>query len=262
MSATDLSKMGTAKVVLSKSECGHTVIEKCPVGEVEYSFYQYAATELNQAGIATPKLLSADATLRKLRMEYIPHKVEQFDVVNDDVIVMLGRLHCSPANSEWRYHTHLWSQLALEKSLILLALPDKSAQQLRLFKKCSDILFGDQNLVSGDSNAGNWGRRENGDLVLFDWERFGKGSPAIDLAPLLKGMGTKQTFIDIAERYCQLSFHHNFKELAREIAIAKAWIVTEVILLLNERQKAAFPLYLNWYKEHLPDWLDDAVKML
>ena len=57
MSATDLSKMGTAKVMLSVSDCGHNVIEKCPVGEVEYSFYQYAATELNQAGIVTPNAL-------------------------------------------------------------------------------------------------------------------------------------------------------------------------------------------------------------
>jgi hypothetical protein len=262
MSGRDLSKMGAAKVVLNVSDGGHTVIEKCPVGEVEYSFYQNAAMELNQAEIATPKFLSADATLRKLRMEYIPHKVEQSAVANDDAIVMLGRLHCYPVNSEWRYHTHLWSESALEKSLILLALPEKNAQQLRHFQQCSDVLFGYQNLVSGDSNAGNWGRRENGDLVLFDWERFGKGSPAIDLAPLIKGLGTKQTFIDLAERYCQLSFHHNFNELAREIAIAKAWIATEVIVLLDERQKTAFPLYRNWYKEYLPDWLDDVVRIL
>lgn len=262
MSAMDLSKMGTAKVALIVSDCGHIVVEKCPVGEVEYSFYQDAATELNQAGIANPKLFSVDASLRQLRMEYIPHKVEHNEVADDDAIIMLGRLHCYPASSDWHYHTHLWSELALEKSLILLALPDKAAQQLRLFQKCSDVLFSYQNLVSGDSNAGNWGRRKNGNLVLFDWERFGKGSPAIDLAPLIKGMGTKQTFIDIAERYCQLSFHHDFNALAREIVIAKAWIVTEVIVLLDERQKAAFPLYLNWYREHLPDWLDDVVKML
>ncbi|WP_437749945.1 phosphotransferase family protein (plasmid) [Enterobacter mori] len=262
MTVMDLSKMGTAKVVLNVSDCGHTVIEKCPVGEVEYSFYQDAATELTQAGIAIPKLFSTDGTLRKLIMEYIPHKIEHNEVADDDTINMLRRLHCYPTNSDWHYHTHLWSELALEKSLRLLALPDKAAQQLRLFHKFSDVLFGYQSLVSGDSNVGNWGRRGNGDLVLFDWERFGKGSPAIDLAPIIKGMGTKQTFIDIAERYCQLSFHHDFNALAREIAIAKAWIVTEVIVLLDEREKAAFPLYLNWYRKHLPGWLDDVVKML
>lgn len=262
MSAMDISKMGSAKVVLTITDCNHKIIEKCPVGDVEYAFYQYAATELKQADVETPGLLSADGTERRLRMEYIPHQVEQAAVANDDAIAMLGRLHCYPANSEWLYHTHLWSESALEKSLMLLALPEKSALQLRRFQQCSDELFGYQSLVSGDSNAGNWGRRQNGDLVLFDWERFGKGSPAIDLAPLIKGMGTNHMFIDLAERYCQLSCQNNFKGLAREIAIAKAWIVTEVIVLLSARQKKAFHLYLNWYREHLPDWLDNAVKML
>lgn len=176
MSATDLSKMGTAKVALNVSDCGHTVVEKCPVGDVEYCFYEDAATELNQAGIATPKLFSVDASLRQLRMEYIPHPVEQATVANDDAIIMLGRLHCYPASSDWHYHTHLWSELALEKSLILLAFPDKAAQQLRLFQKCSDVLFSYQNLVSGDSNAGNWGRRENGDLVISTGKDLEKGA--------------------------------------------------------------------------------------
>lgn len=262
MSARDLSKMGTANVALASDNFGHQVVEKFPVGEVEFAFYQHAATELNQAEIATPKLLSVDDDLRKLRMEYIPHQVEQAYVTSDDALAMLGRLHRYPVNSEWLYHTHLWSELALEKFLILLALPEKSAQQPRHFQQCSDVLFGYQSLVSGDSNAGNWGRRDNGDLVLFDWERFGKGSPAIDLVPLVKGMGTKQAFIDLAERYCRLYFFNNHNWLAREIAISKAWIVTEVVVLLDERQKAALPLYLKWYKGHLPGWLDSVVRML
>jgi len=262
MSATDLSKMGTAKVVLNTSDCNRIIIEKGPVSEVEWAFYHYAATELNQAEVATPKLLSADVTLRQLRMEYIPYQIEQANVANDDAIAMLGRLHSHSANSEWLYHTHTWTEKALENALVLLALPEKSAQQLRRFQQCSNALFGYQSLISGDSNAGNWGRRENGDLVLFDWERFGKGSPAIDLAPLIKGMGTKKKFMNLSERYCQLSSHQNINELSREIAIAKAWIVTEVIVLLYMRQKIEFRLYLNWYKEHLPDWLDNIEKML
>ncbi|GKQ11079.1 hypothetical protein NUKP79_48000 [Klebsiella quasipneumoniae] len=48
MSAMDLSKMGTTKVVLSTSDCNHIVIEKRPVNEVEWAFYHYLATELNQ----------------------------------------------------------------------------------------------------------------------------------------------------------------------------------------------------------------------
>lgn len=67
-------------------------------------------------------------------------------------------------------------------------------------------------------------------------------------------------FMALSERYCKLSSHKNIIDLAREIAIAKAWIVTEVITLLQKRKKAAFPIYLNWYREHLPDWLDNVKK--
>lgn len=262
MSVENLSRMGGASVALLVDEAGYQFIEKCPVGEVEYHFYQQAARELTHAGVAIPKLLSADPDLRRLRLEYIPREVNQDDVSGDEILATLNYLHRYTASPQWLYHSHAWSEYALEHSLRLLALPDKNARQLRRFRQCSDVLFGYQSLISGDSNAGNWGKRANGDVVLFDWERFGRGSPAIDLAPLIKGMGTKQAFIDLAERYCQLSGQQNFKALAREIAIAKAWIVTEVITLLYERKKSIFPLYLNWYKEHLPDWLDTTEKML
>ncbi|WBM68752.1 phosphotransferase [Buttiauxella sp. WJP83] len=262
MSTRELSKMGIATVALNIDYEGHRVIDKFPVGDVEFAFYQHTADELNQEGIATPQLIFADPNLRKLRLEYIPNPVDQSAVAGDDVLAILGRLHRYPANFEWRYHHHSWAESALEKSLILLALPNKTAQLLRRFQCCSHVLFYNQCLVSGDSNAGNWGKRDNGDLVLFDWERFGTGSPAIDLAPLTKGMGSKETFIDLAERYCRISSHYKLNDLAREIAITKAWIVTEVITLLDERQKAAFPIYLNWYRENLPDWLDNTVKIL
>jgi tRNA A-37 threonylcarbamoyl transferase component Bud32 len=59
-------------VELLVDETGHQIIEKCPVGEVEYHFYQQAANALTHAGVAVPKLLSADPELRRLRLEYIP----------------------------------------------------------------------------------------------------------------------------------------------------------------------------------------------
>ena len=38
MSAENLSRMGVARVVLLVDETGRQIIEKCPVGEVEYHF--------------------------------------------------------------------------------------------------------------------------------------------------------------------------------------------------------------------------------
>ncbi|MCS2154396.1 aminoglycoside phosphotransferase [Scandinavium goeteborgense] len=262
MSDDNLSRMGTAKVRLLVDDAGNQVIEKFPVNDVEFSFYQHAARHLAQVGISTPKLLFADPSMRKLRLEYIPHQVDQDDVARDGVLEILSRLHSYPPDSSWVYHNHTWSEVALEKSLILLALPGRAAKQLRYFQQASDALFSGHFLISGDSNAGNWGKREHGDLVLFDWERFSTGSPAIDLAPLIKGMGSKQKFIEFAERYNCISRNYNLTDLAKEIAIAKAWIVTEVVILLNERQKSDFQFYLNWYREYLPAWLDDTLKML
>ncbi|UJD89052.1 aminoglycoside phosphotransferase [Rahnella aquatilis] len=262
MSDDNLSRMGTAKVTLLVDEAGHQVIEKFPVSDVEFNFYQHAARHLVQVDISTPKLLIADPATRKLRLEYIPHQVEQDEVGRDEVLAILSRLHCYRPDPSWVYHNLTWSEAALEKSLILLALPDRAAKQLRYFHQASDALFSGQCLISGDSNAGNWGKRDNGDLVLFDWERFSTGSPAIDLAPLIKGMGFKQKFIEFAERYNCISRNYNPNDLAKEIAIAKAWIVTQVIVLLNERQKSDFQFYLKWYRENLPAWLDNTVKML
>ncbi|EBU7356961.1 hypothetical protein DK080_22280 [Salmonella enterica subsp. enterica serovar Poona] len=116
--------------------------------------------------------------------------------------------------------------------------------------------------ASGDSNAGNRKRRDNSELVLCDWEKFGLGNPAVYQAPLIKGMGTKQIFLDLAECHCQLTWHKSFNGLSREVVIVKAWIVPDVILPINEQKKTEFPSYLNWYKEHLLTWLNNVVKMM
>lgn len=262
MSVDNLSRMGTANVTLLMDEAGHLVIEKSPVSNVEFSFYQHTAKHLAKVDISTPKLLLSNPYTRTLRLEYIPYQVDQDEVGRDEVLSILSRLHCYQPDPSWIYHHHSWSEAALEKSLALLALSDRAAKQLRYIQQESGPLFSGQCLISGDSNAGNWGKRNGDDFVLFDWERFSTGSPAIDLAPLIKGMGSKQKFTDFAERYNCISRNYNTNNLAREIAIAKAWIVTEVVLLLYERKKSDFQFYLNWYREHLPDWLDNSVKML
>jgi hypothetical protein len=89
MSVENLSRMGVARVALLVDEAGHQFIEKCPVGEVEYHFYQQAANALTHAGVAVPKLLSADPELRRLRLEYIPREVDQDEVCADEILATL-----------------------------------------------------------------------------------------------------------------------------------------------------------------------------
>lgn len=261
MAGENLSKMGEAKVHLIVDHHGNHVIEKCPVSDVEYGFYEHAAEPLSGV-VESPRLFHADPYRRSLTLEYVPHKISQDEVARDDILKRLSRLHDYPADPAWIYHTHIWSESALEKSLSLLELPVRAERQMRCFQQTGSVLFSQECLISGDTNAGNWGRRENGDAILFDWERFGTGSPAIDLAPLVQGMGSKQSILQLAERYCVFATHSVAGRLAREIALAKAWIVTEVVLLLHEREKSDFNRYLSWYREHLPDWLDESISLL
>lgn len=75
-------------------------------------------------------------------------------------------------------------------------------------------------------------------------------------------MGTLQAFNTLADRYSLIACYPGVRDLAKEIAIAKAWIVTEVVLLLHARQKSDFQAYLSWYREHLPGWLARTVNIL
>lgn len=254
MTAENLAQMGAARVVKRVNAAGITVIEKAPVSEVEYAFYHQVAPELKRAEILTPALLVANASSRALTLEAIPSPVSQQNVTCDAIVSMLARLHRFAPDRNWHYHTHRWPDAQLELCLHLLALPEEAASVLRRCQRDSDRLFAEAGLISGDSNAGNWGQRENGEFVLFDWERFSTGHPAIDLAPLIKGMGTPEEYQRLAARYCHFN-PRSENDLARDIALAKAWIVSEVITLLHQRQKADFPRFQHWYRCYLPDWL-------
>jgi len=254
MTAENLAQMGAARVVKRVNAAGITVIEKAPVSKVEYAFYHQVAPELKRAEILTPALLAANASSRALTLEAIPSPVSQQNVTCDAIVSMLARLHRFAPDRNWHYHTHRWPDAQLELSLQLLALPEEAASVLRRCQRYSDKLFAEAGLISGDSNAGNWGQRENGEFVLFDWERFSTGHPVIDLAPLIKGMGTPEEYQRLAARYCRFN-PRSENDLARDIALAKAWIVSEVITLLHQRQKADFPRFQHWYRCYLPDWL-------
>lgn len=256
MTHADIAKMGSARVKRLADEDGKPcAIEKAPVSEVEYAFYRDAAPLLAQLGILTPVVKSACYEQQKLVLEYIPELIQQDAVTGDAFLSVIARLHSVPSDPSWTFSTHQWDEAALEGCLDLLRLPAQAERQFRAMQKHSNVLFEPHCVISGDTNAGNWGKRENGELVLFDWERFGLGNPAIDLAPLVKGMGGEEDFRVLARRYCQLNSRFNADVLAKEIALAKAWIVNEVVLILNARRKPELAQYLGWYGEVLPEWV-------
>jgi thiamine kinase-like enzyme len=87
--------------------------------------------------------------------------------------------------------------------------------------------------ISGDPNPTNWGVRNNGQLVLFDWERFGYGTAALDLAITVPGLGDGEQFRQVARAYLSLNDEtperDTVEQLARDMAGAKLWTVVEYL---------------------------------
>lgn len=106
--------------------------------------------------------------------------------------------------------------------------------------------------VSGDPNPRNWGLRAGGALILFDWERFGWGQPALDLAITVPGLGDPDTFERVADAYL-LAGGASQPGLPRATALAKAWTLVEFLVRSNfspERSELA-----QHIARHFPDWL-------
>lgn len=208
-----------------------------------------------------PKLI--DMTEQSLFIEYIPNKVSLAELSSSrDAFAALSVIHRFPHKRIESLKPHNWTDRDTNRALSRLSLPEMSRATLCDMQKQAQHLFTADTLISGDSNNGNWGRRDNGELVLFDWERFGYGHPAIDLAPLVKGMGTDSEYLAIAERYVQINPQTDLQNLIRSLVLAKAWIAVEVVNILFERQNSMRNKYLDWYNSTLPAWFKQIERYL
>jgi aminoglycoside phosphotransferase (APT) family kinase protein len=116
--------------------------------------------------------------------------------------------------------------------------------------------------LSGDPNPANWGLRADGSLVLFDWERFCRGHPALDLAAIVPGLGTDEAFAAVAGGYAAALDEVDsttvrpldVSRLAREIALAKAWNVVELLAGIAAGHGGANRI-LDWLRGSFPDWV-------
>ncbi len=250
--------MGRAYVALTDIE-GTPCIRKKGASDVEINFYKFAASNLKR--INTPKLLRV--TQDDLFIEYIPNRMglEQLQT-NSNMFQQIAHLHLSQYSLTFEVKKHEWSDSATDIAFQALKLSKDEQYAVKHIQSKSSELFEYPGLISGDTNDGNWGTRSNGELVLFDWERFGKGSPAIDLAPLVKGLGSITDYEEVIEKYVPYNPSLSIQELKRHLIIAKCWIIVEVVNLLLSRGNPAASTYINWYRSNVPDWVVSVRKRL
>jgi aminoglycoside phosphotransferase (APT) family kinase protein len=134
----------------------------------------------------------------------------------------------------------------------------------------SQALFQPECWISGDPNPLNWGLRDDGSLALFDWELFGPGVPAIDLAVAIPGLGDAHAFVSMAEAYREIRTGFTgagdtlppSDELARRIALAKAASVVQLCYACFDGIAQVRPDLIDWLRRSFPAWVATAASSL
>lgn len=264
--AEELAQMGASSVKKIHWQ-GNWAIQKTDASLLEMIFYRDVAPELQPLGVQTPNLLACDVSTRRLVIEYLPTKVQLTEASLIQALAHLAALHeVKGIMSRPPMYTCTWTLSATEQALDALRLDHHSARIMAELQSQSDYLFEPLHFLSGDSNEGNWGRNMAGQLCQFDWERFTVGHPAIDLAPMIPGMGSRDNYealadMYLAHRHCSSGTVPSRAELIRHIALAKAWLIVEVVNILKQRKHPAIGKYLDWYRQVLPDWLQHSHKL-
>jgi len=231
----------------------------------EERFYQIVAPGLGPA-VPVLKWSHTETALHWLVLEHIPHPLPRERWLADPAaLAILYRLHHAdlPPISVPLFHP-AWSDAMTEHALAYLSSADQMnlRSHLRSIQDQAQPLFHPHCWISGDPNPRNWGMRSNGAVVLYDWERLGRGTPALDLAITIPGLGDWPAFALVAKRYLAIAddphIHaHSILQLTREIALAKVWNVVEFLSHAATGQLAD-PSGLPSLIQRLPPWIEQV----
>lgn len=175
------------------------VIVKCDARGREALFYQQAAPALRRQSVPIPELFWAGKQngMHWMVLELLPAPLPRDRWVGDpQVMEALARLHVARLEKELEglpLFRLAWTAEMTEAAVSCVPAQHRSAVRAVLLDvmEQSQGLFAPVCFISGDPNPTNWGLRSDGSVALFDWERFGCGSPAIDVAITMPGLPTE-----------------------------------------------------------------------
>jgi Phosphotransferase enzyme family len=201
----------------------------------EYDVYTKHASFFKNNNINIPEVYFSCEEDRKhwIIIEDLPHPFAKNRWKADsEQIYMLYKLHSKSLNSEIEIkepYQFNWDEKLTEKVQCLL--PNELTTKIYYLREQAKDLFTPFCCISGDPNPTNWGVRDNGELVLFDFERIGYGNPAIDLAITMPGFGSEDGALEyeIAKKYIShwksntITYPFSVNELTKQIQLAKVW---------------------------------------
>jgi|GEM_PF-1184421 len=248
-----------------------SVIVKAGPSATESRFYSRVAPTLRPAGVPIPDLyLTFDEDEQHwLVIEDIPTPYPTATVgtwqPDERIIAILARLHATTRANPPDLpgiEPHHWQPESTRAAIDLLPAADASALApiLARLQHESEPLGERWCWISGDPNPRNWGLRDDGTPVLYDWEFIAPGVPATDLAIIVPGLGEPASYARAAAAYLaawdateQLPW--DAATLTRQIAIAK---VATVIQLLHGHASGSANVsdeIVTWLVGAVPAWV-------
>lgn len=245
----------------------HSLIVKMTTSRNEPAFYQAVAPRLRGCGVAIPDLdwSAAVAGMSWLILEDIPLPFPRERRLADrEQIAMLRCLH-QCALTAWpdlpdQYRPQ-WTNTMTDAALAWLGSSSDALLRpiLTELQAAAQPLFAPTYLISGDPNPNNWGLRADGSLVLFDWERFSRATPALDLAITVPGLGEPEGMQLVAARYLGTHDAAAVAALVREITVAKAWTAVELFNFLGDPGPPPHEVVAHLC-ERFPLWLQQVAQ--
>lgn len=226
-----------------------SVVVKSSQSPRERIFYEVYAQELRENGIHIADVYwSGVDSLQNnwIVLEDVPDMFPQEQWQNNPrQLQILFNLHAHRFSSKPIGNEEIWYRPTWDEGLTELALTwfEGTSQSdevkkllLNAHAQCQ-VLFVPNCWLSGDPNPTNWRVRNDGELVMIDWERFCQGSPAIDLAITMPGLGTQDLSLEltIARNYRHIGSKMNENslpseaELAFHIQLGKLWTAVEFL---------------------------------
>ncbi len=251
-----------ARVWRAQLEKRTVVVKK--TGWEEAAFFRMAARSLREAGVGIPSLewVYEGEEDFWLVLEYVPIPLTKDRWIADpEVLRVLGRLHrhVTELRGEW-ISKPTWPD-NIGGALSMLPASERAnvhSIASRLQERATS-LFNPECWISGDPNPTNWQLRANGEPVLVDWEYFGRGTPALDLAITVPGLGNEKDYRQVAGEYLRVIQADAGKtdELTQRIALAKA---SSVLQFLGHYEANNYPVEkVSWILAALPTWLEHIV---
>lgn len=121
-------------------------------------------------------------------------------------------------------------------------------------------------LISGDPNPTNWGLRDDGTVVLFDWAEAGWGHPAYDLPILIPGLPSPSALTEVVERYCETLSESGPDTVHAWIRVALSARVTTIVHFLAKWTRGCTSdvakTSIGMLQAHFLSWLEEVSRSL